>query len=293
MLVCGPCALAGFWLKPQLEAVVQRSQPSGCGQGWGPGGSFSWCQQMLVTLEVCYAGAWQGGGEDVCSCIHHLPLLAERSQNTFKLMLGGLFRLFWCVIPTLPRRQWLSMVRKPMSSCFSTALLLPWEPTGANSLDSPPRLPPAAAAGSTAGILESSPFPPILSKVRARWQPCQSNAAVCLIFIGNVQKIQCPERTFFFVIEQSRKGHVKLAAPSLLTMDAQLAKPHCCYWNSLVQGLRFISSTHSCVCTWAEHPWPLQSRQGGMISLPPAAVRLLWAAAIKWPAAAGAWSSCP
>lgn len=56
MLVCGPYALAAFWLKLQLEAVVQRSQPSGCGQVWGPEGAFFFgCQQMLMAVEVCSA----------------------------------------------------------------------------------------------------------------------------------------------------------------------------------------------------------------------------------------------
>lgn len=56
MLVCGPCALAAFQLKLQLEAVVQRSQPrSGCGQDWGPEGAFFGCQEMLMALEACSA----------------------------------------------------------------------------------------------------------------------------------------------------------------------------------------------------------------------------------------------
>lgn len=56
LLVCSPCVLAAFWSKLQLEAVVQRSQPSARGRGWWLEGAFFGCQQMLATLPVCYAG---------------------------------------------------------------------------------------------------------------------------------------------------------------------------------------------------------------------------------------------
>jgi len=140
--------------------------------------------------------------------LHASPSASGRREPD---TLGGLFRLFWWVVPTSPTRQRLNEVRKMMSKLFSAALLLPQEPpAGVHLLVCDQQWQEEALWA----FWGAAPFSPILSKAGTCRQSCQSDAA--LIFIWNVQKIQF--RT------ESRK-------------DLRISFP------------RFLSSTCSSVCT--------------------------------------------
>lgn len=106
-------------------------------------------------------------------CFEPLELHSSPTSGKKNTLLC-LFRLLWCVMLTLPVRQWLSMVRKMQSNHFSV-VLLPWGLTTGLHLSICDQ---QQQVGALRAFQRAAPFPPIVCKVWACWQPCQSIAAV-------------------------------------------------------------------------------------------------------------------